>query len=102
MKHINFNGGWEYRKIDGDGWQEVTLPHDAMIAEGHAEDARAGAAGGYYYGGRYLYRKKFTLEGERRNKYLLCFGGIAGESHIYLNGKHLFQNVLTAIFLKSE
>ena len=93
MKHINFNGGWEFRKIDGDGWQEVTLPHDAMIAEGHAEDARAGAAGGYYYGGRYLYRKKFTPEGERRNKYLLCFGGIAGESHIYLNGKHLFQNV---------
>lgn len=93
MKRTNFNRGWNFRKLNTDEeyWQEIDLPHDAMVAEGHAEDARAGAGGGYYYGGRYCYRKKFIPEAGQK-KYLLAFGGIAGESHVYLNGRYLKGN----------
>lgn len=93
MKRYNFNDGWSFCKINEENsWQDITLPHDAMIFEGHAADARSGAGGGYYYGGKYCYRKKFKPAGEHCAKYLLHFGGVAGECHVYLNGKHLVHN----------
>lgn len=93
MKKVKFNNDWNFSKVHSEKASfNVTLPHDAMIFEGHSADARSGAGGGYYCGGRYCYRKHFKIEGERSAKYLLRFDGIAGESHIYLNAKHIAQN----------
>lgn len=54
----NFNFGW---KCNG---KEMTLPHDAMLAEIRDGGCRNGVNSGYFPGGKYTYEKEFEIAAE--------------------------------------
>ena len=57
---LNFNQDWRFRR-EGGAWENVTLPHDAMITEVRSADAPGGVNSGYFPGGKYEYEKRFTV-----------------------------------------
>jgi len=81
-----FTGGWSVERA-GAAPMAVEVPHDAMISETRRPDAPSGFNGAYFPGGRYVYRKRWTLSGvEREERVLLRFEGIARVSTIAVNG----------------
>ena len=76
MNKINFNSGWLFKKADGNEWQNIVLPHDAMLYEKRTADAPSGSAGGYYQGGKYIYKKIFKPEVSLGKKLILGFEGV--------------------------
>lgn len=104
MKQTLFNDNWKFWK-DGDSFalvwdvpehaQEVTLPHDAMIAlEPHA-DSQNGGNTGFRDGQNYVYVKTLTVSEEDLQQCLLLhFEGSYMNTFVYVNeqlaGKHHF------------
>ncbi len=89
---LNFNQGWRFRR-EGGAWENVTLPHDAMITEKRSAAAPGGVNSGYFPGGKYEYEKRFSvadpdkshvlhLEGVYQNCIVLVNGTLCG-SHRY-------------------
>lgn len=93
MKKINFNDGWLFKKDKEKQWLDVRLPHDAMLSEGRSPRALSGAGGGYYRGGKYVYKKTFTPDASLGKKLVLGFGGVYGECFVSINWKHMTTNV---------
>ena len=93
MNKINFNSGWLFKKADGNEWQNIVLPHDAMLYEKRTADAPSGSAGGYYQGGKYIYKKIFKPEVSLGKKLILGFEGVYGECSVKVNGKETVKNV---------
>lgn len=81
------------REMKNDRWEYVTLPHDYIIDQDN--DKLQNNAHGYFKYENAWYRKHFTLQDDVRGKRVtLQFGGIAGQSTVYLNGclmKHNFS-----------
>ncbi len=79
--------------IKAEGWENVNLPHDYVILGEFNE--KYNSAHGYLKYENAWYRKHFKVGEEARGKRItLQFGGIAGQSTIYLNGclmKHNFS-----------
>ncbi|WP_303973199.1 glycoside hydrolase family 2 TIM barrel-domain containing protein [Streptococcus merionis] len=104
MKHTLFNADWSFWK-DGDSFalvwdvpehaQEVTLPHDAMLAlEPHADSANGGNTG-FRDGANYVYRKMLHVSQKGlEQRLLLKFEGSYMNTFVYVNeqlaGKHHF------------
>ncbi len=85
MKKVDFNSGWYFTR-EGGKPEAVSLPHDAMQSERRDENAPAGAASGYYYGGVYTYTKTFTLtEEEIAGSLLLQFEGVYRNAQVTVN-----------------
>jgi beta-galactosidase len=94
MKRFPFHDGWQFREkvspfaeLTGAvvPYQEVRLPHDAMI--GRARTPGGHAATAFFPGGAYQYRKAFTLPDEpggRRT--VLEFEGVYRDAVVYVNG----------------
>ncbi|MBR3642763.1 MAG: hypothetical protein IKN57_04565, partial [Parasporobacterium sp.] len=73
---IDFNSGWQFC-VEGGEWQDVTLPHDAMLTRERTADAEAAGASGYFPGGRYGYKKTFSLTAEEAGKHIsFIFEGV--------------------------
>lgn len=88
MKRINFNQGWQFQKAGTNHWQEVNLPHDAMIHEPRDPESEGGAAVGYFPGNVYIYEKTFTVPVEWREQCITFeFEGIYKNSKVVLNGQ---------------
>ncbi|ABW12568.1 glycoside hydrolase family 2 sugar binding [Parafrankia sp. EAN1pec] len=68
-------------------WDEVRLPHDAMVArERNRSDAAAGQRG-FYPAGAYQYRKSFFVPEEYRNRRVTFeFEGVYRSARVFLNG----------------
>ena len=92
MKTADFNDGWLFKRAIDKEWQEVYLPHDAMMYEGRFREAPSGAGGGYYRGGRYLYKKTFKADYLHGKNVFLYFGGVFGECFVSVNGKLMANN----------
>lgn len=93
MKKINWNDGWFFYK-DGDNARKraLYLPHDAMLEEQRAEEY--GSASGFFPGGKYVYEKTFTAEGEMLSgSFILEFEGVYMNSTVYLNGENVGGHV---------
>lgn len=89
MEKLDFNRDWRVSK-EGETHQEinVNLPHDAMLYEKRSETAGTGSGGGYFEGGKYLYRKIFIAPTEWKGKtVILEFEGVYQKSKVLLNGK---------------
>ncbi|WP_435110437.1 glycoside hydrolase family 2 TIM barrel-domain containing protein [Nocardiopsis synnemataformans] len=97
MTNEDFNRGWSFRPkvtafqelggTDGSQWQEVTLPHDALIAAPRRPDTPRGDTTAYHPGGAFEYRKTFTVpEGDRGRRVLLEFDGVYRDAMVYVNG----------------
>ena len=86
MRATEWNEGWRYRK-NGEGiWQNVTLPHDAMIHEQRDPASPGKDANGYFVGGVYEYEKRFTAPSDRVEKHIeVEFGGVYRNSKVYCN-----------------
>ena len=59
MRTISFNTGWRYAHPGREDWQEVTLPHDAMLSEPRSGDSAGGTNTGWFEASDYEYRKDF-------------------------------------------
>ncbi len=83
-----FNDGWRFRKAESDTYQNVSLPHDAMLSEKRAPDTGGKSASGYFPGGRYIYEKTFELSGATAEKHITFeFEGVYKNADVYLNGR---------------
>jgi hypothetical protein len=94
MRRTPFTAGWQTRRhanafaeMVGAAapWQDVTLPHDATLAE--PRDAAHGAGSGYFPGGTYEYRKGFDVPaGAADQRWVLEFEGVYRRAMVYVNG----------------
>lgn len=91
MKKIPFNSNWLFHDdIKNTPEIPVTLPHDAMQTEQRLPGMKNGAAAGFFSGGRYVYRKRFTPEESWRDQsVILELEGVYRRSTVSLNGKKL-------------
>ena len=87
MKIISFNQKWIFKnELKNIPEQTVDLPHDAMLTEKRLPEGKAGAAGAYFPGGKYSYRKDlFGAEEYRDKSVYLEFEGVYMKSSVYLN-----------------
>ena len=85
MKKTLFCDEWQFCP-EGESPQNVSLPHDAMQAQGRQPDAPSGTGGAFFQGGRYTYEKKIWAPEEwREQDILLEFEGIYPNAAVYLN-----------------
>ena len=68
MKKTDFNQNWTVQKDGESHMRKVNLPHDAMLFEKRSKDSALAGAGGYFHGGKYIYRKNFFVPDEWREK----------------------------------
>lgn len=102
MARDPFNEGWAVRpkvsafaELGGAGseWVDVTLPHDALISATRRSDAPSGAAGGYFPGGAFEYRKNLVVdEADRGKVFVLEFDGVYRDAMVYVNGALVGQH----------
>ena len=86
MKATAWNEGWRYRKNGEDIWQNVTLPHDAMIHDQRDPASPGRDANGYFVGGVYEYEKRFTAPSDWAEKHVeVEFGGVYRKSKVFCN-----------------
>lgn len=79
--------GWLFSR-DGEHYEEVTVPHDAMIGEERKADCPSGGAGAYFPGGKYFYEKKLQVpDGWREKTIYLEFEGIYRKAEVRVNGE---------------
>ncbi|MFF3372279.1 glycoside hydrolase family 2 TIM barrel-domain containing protein [Streptomyces sp. NPDC002680] len=104
MIRTSFNDGWQVRpkvnpfaELSGHvvPFRPVTLPHDAMIEQRRAvpdEVTMEGAAGAYFPGGVFEYRKTFAVPEEQRGKRIFVeFEGVYRDATVYINGDYAGQ-----------
>ncbi|MEU3618799.1 glycoside hydrolase family 2 TIM barrel-domain containing protein [Streptomyces sp. NPDC006872] len=104
MIRTSFNDGWQVRpkvnpfaELAGQvvPFRPVTLPHDAMIGQQRAapdEVTMEGAAGAYFPGGVFEYRKSFAVPEESRGKRIFVeFEGVYRDATVYINGDYAGQ-----------
>lgn len=88
----DFNEGWKWRKLGKDGWQDVTLPHDAMLFEKRSADNPSGTNAGWYEGADYEYEKRFFIPGDYAEKCVTFeFEGVYHNAEVFLNGEKVCQ-----------
>lgn len=100
-----FNDGWTFRsrvtafmELGGSAasaWQQVALPHDALIGSERRADAHRGETSGYHVGGAFEYKKTFALSEELRGRQLLVeFDGVYRDASVFVNGNLAGQRAL--------
>lgn len=83
---IDFNKGWSFQK-EGGPWQQIDLPHDAMLLEKRDGECRNGISTGYFPGGKYRYEKAFSLpESAKGQSVVLHFEGVYQNCTVSVNG----------------
>lgn len=89
MQKIEFSTNWRYRQLDTDQpYQEISVPHDAMITECRTADSMGGHNIGYFEANDYEYQKCFFVPEEDQGKrYVLEFEGVFHQTVLYVNGK---------------
>ncbi|MET8978055.1 glycoside hydrolase family 2 TIM barrel-domain containing protein [Streptomyces sp. NPDC004539] len=105
MFRTSFNDGWQVRpkvnpfaELAGQSvpFTPVTVPHDAMLdrwrTEPEGEVTMEGAAGAYFPGGVFEYRKTFVVPEEWRGRRVLVeFEGVYRDAVVFLNGDYAGQ-----------
>ena len=90
MKRISFNNDWHFTRLASGKTERVDLPHDATISEPRDPAIRIGYLCAFYHGGKYEYRKSFTLPREWAEKAVyLEFEGIYCRSEVFVNGSRI-------------
>ena len=94
MEKTGFCGGWRFRRADKDEWQNVTLPHDAMLAEPRGNQNPSGKNGAWFAGGDYVYEKKFTLPAEWAGRRVAFqFEGVYHDAAVSVNGREAARHL---------
>ena len=92
MRGQSFNDGWRFRRIAAAGeqdapFEEVTLPHDAMIGETRSPQAVSGRNSGWFEGRDYEYVKTWVPAEDLLGKSLtLEFEGVYHLAQVWVDG----------------
>lgn len=92
MRGQSFNDGWRFRRIAAEGeqdapFEEVTLPHDAMIGETRSPQAVSGRNSGWFEGRDYEYVKTWVPAEDLLGKSLaLEFEGVYHLAQVWVDG----------------
>ena len=89
MIKISLNDNWRYSHLGEEDWQNVTLPHDAMLSENRSEDVAGGKNTGYFEGRDYCYERDLVIEKKQGECYYLEFEGVYRNAKIFLNGNEV-------------
>lgn len=93
MTTILFTDGWTFHRGNESAGTPVRLPHDAMIGEARSAAASTGNHGGYFPGGRYVYRKLWAMPDDRAElSYHLTFEGVYGATRVLVDGTEVGRN----------
>ncbi|ARC58640.1 Beta-galactosidase BoGH2A [Frondihabitans sp. 762G35] len=77
---------WSFRRSGERDARLIRLPHDAMISERRGSDAPAGADGGWFHGGRYVYSTRFRGDASRAGSEVeIRFEGVQGDAEVFVN-----------------
>ena len=89
MKKLSFNKNWTVKPLSREGEEiAVTLPHDAMRTEARVPSSMGEGNIGYFEGGDYEYKKRFTVPEELKDKRLILeFESVYHNAEVYLNGE---------------
>lgn len=91
MIQQNFNANWRFCKDEGK-FDDITLPHDAMLEEDRIPDLIAGENSAYFPGGKYVYEKNFDIP-EETECVQIYFDGIYQKAKIELNGEQIGEQI---------
>ncbi|NQX35707.1 glycoside hydrolase family 2 TIM barrel-domain containing protein [Herbiconiux sp. VKM Ac-2851] len=86
MTKTLFTEGWTFHRDGSSPEEPVQLPHDAMIGEPRVAQGGTDNHGGFFPGGKYLYRKRWTAPSDDRLHSLL-FEGVFGHTRVLIDGK---------------
>lgn len=87
MERFDFNQDWRLRRIGSDDWQQITLPHDAMLSEPRTADSPGGTNTGWFAARDYEYVKTFYVPAEWETQEIsIEFEGIYHRAELYVNG----------------
>ena len=85
---LSWNDRWTFQK-EGTGPIPVCLPHDAMLTEPRDGKCRNGVNSGYFPGGKYTYKKVFSITPDQLNKSIVIhFEGVYQNCTVFVNEKH--------------
>src|SRR6187402_3570849 len=88
-----FTDGWTFYRGSEVAGTPVRLPHDAMIGEPRTAEGGTGNHGGFFPGGLYAYRKRWTApESADELSYRLMFEGVYGATTVKVNGREVGRN----------
>ncbi len=83
--------GWKFYKEGHEEQKtEVSLPHDAMLAESRDINNPGGANISYFGGGKYIYENDFTVPELKNGKVYFEFEGIYMWARIYINDQECY------------
>ncbi len=87
MEKLDFNKGWSYRHLNSDEqYQNISLPHDALIYESRSNESDGGVNISWFIGKDYEYRKIFKIDPKYQDKVIVLeFEGVYHNAEIYLN-----------------
>ncbi|KAA9089172.1 glycoside hydrolase family 2 TIM barrel-domain containing protein [Microbacterium radiodurans] len=96
MLRTSWNDGWQFGplvsvheaiRVAAPSENVVTLPHDALLADGRAAEGSGGPQNGYFLGGRWSYEKQFDApEVWERTRVAVQFEGVYRDATVYVNG----------------
>lgn len=98
MRRISFNQDWRFWRVgEEDAAQCVTLPHDAMLAQGRSAHSPGGANISFFQGGDYIYQKTFTFGAEAAadvsapagSRIIAEFEGVYRNAEVWLNERRI-------------
>ena len=99
MKRFEIDENWQFRvrpsgTDDGDGlWQDVRLPHDAMISSARGVGEPSSTGGAFFAGQTVQYRRIIEVPDEwRGNAIILDFEGVYRNAIVRLNGIELARH----------
>lgn len=99
MKRFEIDENWQFRvrpsgTDDGDGlWQDVRLPHDAMISSARGVGEPSSTGGAFFAGQTVQYRRIIEVPDEwRGNAVILDFEGVYRNAIVRLNGIELARH----------
>jgi hypothetical protein len=75
-----------YKGLDDSSWRTVSVPHDASVEKPFDKSSSSGT--GYLPGGKYFYRRKFSLP-EGFGKVYITFEGVYNNSKVWVNSNYL-------------
>lgn len=94
MERILFNSGWAFKKQSDSHefnlkWEEVILPHDAVISTLRNPDSFNGTKKAFFENGAYEYVKIFSAPAIWKKKHVyLEFQGVQNHAFVYVNGRY--------------
>lgn len=89
MKIISMNTGFRCAHLGENDWQDVTLPHDAMLAEPRNSDSPGGTNTGWFAAKDYEYMTEFAAPNDAR---YIEFEGVYHRSEVFLDGQKMYSH----------